>query len=173
MSSYTYIHASQRTPGAWPGLSHRGLCHAMQGTETHTLGHQGNGLVCWTSQVKQPDILSWGPSPPLPVAIYLILKYFRFAHPCCVFPAWFLSRAGKAGSNKERHPMGISLVLLSSRCCPRKMFTPNYTSDHSCSIFTFPFPSPLFVGCFELMPNISRIRKFLQQNTKGSTPQKA
>lgn len=101
MSSYTYIHASQRTPGALPGLSHRGLCHAMQGTETHALGHQGNGLVCWTSQVKQPDILSWGPSPTLPVAIYLILKSFRFAHACCVFPAWFLSRAGKAEVTKK------------------------------------------------------------------------
>lgn len=63
--------------------------------------------------------------------------------------------------------MDVSLVLLSLRHCPRKMFTPSYTSDHSCSIFTFPFPSPLFVGHVELMPKYFKDKKIPSAEYNG------
>lgn len=85
---------------------------------THTLGHHKNGPLLSRSHSKHTDVFPWGAHPPLTVDIHLVLKILRLIYLCCMFPAWFLTRTVKTGSNEVWHPKdlpptSVTLRLLS------------------------------------------------------------
>lgn len=77
------------TPGVCC-VSHTIASILLSSTQTHTLGYyQENRLVLLRSHGKQPNIVYWGPGPPLPVDINIQVS--QIFTPLSYVPCYSLS----------------------------------------------------------------------------------